>query len=473
MAGLSGVASGIDTNAIVEQLMALDRRSTTRIRLDQARVAGRDTGLKDVQSKLSALRSAAQALRAPELWADKQTVESSNPVQVAVERLSGAGTGATSIRVVSLAASSQRTYTFAATAATRTFSIMPNSGSAVDVTVAAGASLDDVVSAINGKSDSPVFAAAVRTDPNNPASARLVLSSRATGAASGFTLADDGVGATDVAGTARVGKNAMYFLDGDTDPATVRSSASNTVDNAVAGLRLTLKGVTTADVNLTVGPPAPDAEAAKTKVKAFVEAYNAVVLTARAKMGDKAIRDPASAADAARGQLFGDRGLSTLVNGLRRGSSDAVAGNATGTDELLDLGISTGAIGAGRSASSGTLTINDAKLTAKLLADPRAVQRLLGGVAGVDGVAQRVQGLVEQEIGPTDALDNVGTIDQRLKSSVNEQRRLDDAIVRNERRLGLKEKHLKTQFAAMESALQASQTQQSWLSGQISSMYAR
>jgi hypothetical protein len=29
--GLSGLASGVDTSAIVDQLMAIDRRSTTRV----------------------------------------------------------------------------------------------------------------------------------------------------------------------------------------------------------------------------------------------------------------------------------------------------------------------------------------------------------------------------------------------------------------------------------------------------------
>jgi flagellar hook-associated protein 2 len=400
-----------------------------------------------------------------------------------VERLSGAGTGATSVRVVALASSAQRTYAITPQAAPRTFSIAPaGGGPAVDVNVGADATLDDIVSAINGRPDAAVFAAAVRTNPSDPASARLVLSSRTTGVAGGFTLSEGGTAVADVAGTAKAGRDAAYFLDGETDPALVRTSPTNVVDNAVPGLRLTLKGTTAADVALTVGPPAPDPEAVKGKLKAFVEAYNAVVTLARAKTSERAVPDATTTADAVKGQLFGDAGLVGLVAALRAGASGAVGvvlnpdgtvasrENPAAMDELADLGITTGAIGAGRAAASGTLQIDDAKLTAKLAADPQAARRLLGGVAGVPGFAQRVEGLVQQQIGTTDALDSTGTLDARLKGSTDEQKRLSDVMTRTESRLAAKEKRLRAQFAAMEAALQASQTQGAWLSGQLAAL---
>ena len=470
MAGiaLSGLASGVDTSAIIDQLVAIDRQSSSRIQLQQAKLTARDTGLKDVQGKLSALRSAAQELRAPALWADQQAVESSSPAQVAVQRTSGAGTGASSIRVVSLAASFQHTYAWAPTAAARTLTLTPSGGAPTDVSVGPNASLDDVVSAINASSTASVYAAAVRTVPSDPASARLVLSSRTTGAASHFTLADDGVPVTDVA--SRAGRDATYFLDGATDPAELRTSASNVVDDAVPGLRLTLKATTATDVSITVGPPAPDTETVKARVAAFVSAYNALVTTIRDKTTEQTVPNPTTTSEALKGQLFGDRGLTGLLNTMRAGTSSAVVRNATGTDELLDLGISTGAIGGGRAASTGTLVLDDAKLAAQLAADPRAVQRLLGGTAGADGFAQRIEGIVQQQIGATDLLDSTGELDQRLQSSVDQQRTLSATLTANETRLTAKQQRLKAQFAAMESALQASQTQQAWLTGQLGAL---
>jgi flagellar hook-associated protein 2 len=91
-------------------------------------------------------------------------------------------------------------------------------------------------------------------------------------------------------------------------------------------------------------------------------------------------------------------------------------------------------------------------------------------VAGVPGFAQRVEGLVQQQIGTTDALDSTGTLDARLKGSTDEQKRLADVMTRTESRLAAKEKRLRAQFAAMEAALQASQTQGAWLSGQLAAL---
>ena len=81
MAGLSlsGLASGVDTASIVDQLMALERQSLTKIGYRKAAVTGQQDALKEVASKLSALKDAALALSADSTWAQKQTVESSDP----------------------------------------------------------------------------------------------------------------------------------------------------------------------------------------------------------------------------------------------------------------------------------------------------------------------------------------------------------------------------------------------------------
>jgi hypothetical protein len=43
--GPSGLASGVDTNAIVDQLTAIDRRGTTRITYRQSNVTGLQNSL--------------------------------------------------------------------------------------------------------------------------------------------------------------------------------------------------------------------------------------------------------------------------------------------------------------------------------------------------------------------------------------------------------------------------------------------
>ena len=458
--GLSGLASGVDTNGIVERLMTLERQSLLRVQLQKSRLNTRDTGLKDIQAKLSALRSAAEAMRSGGVWAQKQTSESSDLTRVSAEVSSGAGIGATSVQVLGLASSSQRTYAYTPSAVAETISFS-SAGSAtpIDLAVPADATIESVASMINGRSDLPVYAAVVALDPTQPTVKSLVLSSRTTGdaATSDFTLAGTAKLKQDIPAY-KEGTNASYSVDGGK---TVLSAPTNVVENAIPGVKLTLKALTTTDVTINVGVPGVDKDAVKAKVKAFVEAYNAVVTATRGKVTEKTVPDPKTTTDALKGTLFGDSPLNRMLDTMRRGVSDVVAGNPAEFDALADLGISTGAIGAGMAGISGALVIDDAKLDKALATDANAVRRLLGGETGVDGFAQRVESFVKQQVGLT------GEIDSRLKSSSDEQKRLTDNMSRAETRLAAREKRLKAQFAAMESAMQASQTQQSWLQGQL------
>ena len=53
-----------------------------------------------------------------------------------------------------------------------------------------------------------------------------------------------------------------------------------------------------------------------------------------------------------------------------------------------------------------------------------------------------------------------------------QSRRIADDLTRTDARLAAKEKRLKAQFAAMETALQNSQTQQAWLTAQLAGLSA-
>ena len=61
-------------------------------------------------------------------------------------------------------------------------------------------------------------------------------------------------------------------------------------------------------------------------------------------------------------------------------------------------------------------------------------------------------------------------IDDRLKSGDRNLVRLKEQLTKTNERLDMKEKRMKAQFAAMELALQKSQTQQAWLTGQLASL---
>jgi flagellar hook-associated protein 2 len=443
--GLSGLASGVDTAAIVEQLMAIDRQGKTRLQLRQGSFGAQQTTLRDLKAKLDALKAAAADLRAPATWSEGQTVESSDAARVAVARTGGAPIGGYSVKVTQLAASAQKTYTWTQSPAATQLTI----GSAT-VGVAANATIADVASTINGRGDLDVYAAVVGGD-------KLVLSSRATGAAATFSA----TGAQLSAPTNEIaGRNAKYLLDGDV---TERESSTNVVDDAIAGVRLTFKGTTSEAASIVVGAPGADRDKVKAELKAFVDAYNAVVTATRAKVGEQKVGDPATQADFNKGAFFGDSGLNGMLSRLRSGLGAAYTaiGNGTSLDDLRDIGISTGKPGvSSEAAKAGLLTLDEAKLTAALESDAQGVRRLLGG-AGPAAFAQDVEAL---------ATDLGKLLDSRIDSAGTQSKRIADELLRTDTRLAAKEQRLKAQFAAMESAMNASQTQMAWLQGQLAGL---
>jgi flagellar hook-associated protein 2 len=447
---LSGLASGLDTASIIAQLMSIERQPRTRIEYRQAAEQARRDGLSDVETKLKSLKLAATDLRSIGTWADTQSATSSDTSKIDVRRTGGAGPGGYDIAVTSLASSTQRTYTYAppADGTTLTFTVKDADGNdvATSIEIAAGASLDDTVSTINTSVGSPVYAVNV--------SGKLVLASRATGENARFTM-QDSAGGTLTQVSERLGQNAQLTVDGQ-----AYESQSNTVSDVVPGLELTLKG-TTSGVQLNVSAPGPDRALLTSKMKAFVDAYNAVVDSVRAKVGEKPVVNPSSASDAKKGALYGDAGLNGILSQLRRGISDLVPGNASTLDQLSELGVSTGGASGTINADSvaGKLTFDSDKLAAALDKDPLAVRRFLGGIAGTDGIAQRFENILSPVAGTG------GTLDRRISSQNSVLSSIARDLADFDERLSRKEDALNKQYTALETALAQAQSRASNLAG--------
>jgi flagellar hook-associated protein 2 len=250
------------------------------------------------------------------------------------------------------------------------------------------------------------------------------------------------------------------------DGGAVKESQSNVVKDAIAGVQLTLKGVTGGAAAITVGAPGMDAAKVKEKVTAFVDAYNDLIKTSRGFLDEKRIPNVESAEDATAGVLFGDTGLSSMLTRMRTMVGGTVAGNPTAMDELRELGISTGSATGGTAradSKTGLLTIDDDQLT-KALQDPQAVRKMLGGITGTDGFAQQMEGLIKTYTGAT------GTLTGRISQGDSQMKSLTDQMTAEDTRLSARETRLKTQFSAMESALAAAQAQGSWLSAQLANL---
>lgn len=454
MAGiqLSGLVSGIDTGSIIEQLMTIEKIPRTKITNDQAATTKRQSLLQDLSTKLTSLKFANDDLKSALTWLDTQTVESADTSKFTATRTSGAAPGGYDVQVNQLATADRQTYGFTSPTADGTLDIANADGSArVSVNVKAGDDIDAVVSAINGNSKSGLYAVNVNGS--------LVLSSKTTGDASGFSVSGAGLGAQ----TEHVaGQNAQVTVNGKS-----YTSQSNTVTNAVPGVTLTLKGKTTgADtVGLTVGSPGPDKDQIVTKVKAFITAYNDVVGATRGDLTDTPVVNASTADDVQKGTLFGDSGLSTMLSQFRSTLSTAVSGLSGKYTSMTDIGVSTGAASAtiSQDALDGKLTLDETKLRAALDADPNAVRSLLGGVSGTNGFAQAFGKILSNYQG------SGGLIQTRIASATSDLSDLATKLTNFDARMDAKQQLLQKQFTAMETALQSSNASGSSLSSFLSS----
>ena len=450
MAGISlgGLSSGLDTQSIVDQLIAIDRAPETRMKLQQSALAARKEALTDIGTRLRNLSSAVKDLGSTATWANTQSLEVSDSTKLTATRLSGAAPGGHEINVTSLARAEQRSYAY--TASDTTLQI----GAA---TIPLSASDDGAAAAdkINANSDSPVYAVFVQDPLGDTTKDRLVLTRKDTGQYQQGDMAVTGAAWT-AGETYTAGVNATYTVDGGTQ----QESRSNVLKSAVPGLQLTLKSAGTTSV--TVGAPAPDQDAIKDKVQAFVDQYNSTIDLIRSKLTEKRVPNASSDTDARKGALFADPQLTGLLSQLRSAMSDKT-GIGGAITSLADLGVSTGTASGGAAdadAVAGKLKLDVDKLTDALTDNRTAAKSFL--TDATNGIAAKLTGLLD----PVSRA-STGLIDLRANEAGSESSDIDDRIAALEARLAQRQERLTAQFTAMEQALAQSQSQGSWLSSQL------
>jgi flagellar hook-associated protein 2 len=453
---ISGLASGIDTSTIIDQLMAIERQPQTRLKTQVTISAARKSALADIQTRLNNLQLAAQDLKSVTLWANTQSVDVNDTTKAAVVLSGPAGTGSYQLNVSQLARGSQRWYSYATPSSDDTITF----SNGHTTTITAGSDIDAAVLAVNSDATAPVYASAV-TDAQS-GNKYLVFSSRTTGAtASAFTASAGSL--TEDASRAVDGLDANYWVDSGA----MKTSATNVITDAIPGATLTLKGVTTISgpVTVTVGAPQANSAAITAKVKAFVDQYNSTLDFIRSKLDEKKVANPQTAADQQKGLLNGDTMLEGILGQMRIAMTNTYApGNPTTLDQMNEIGVSTGG-GFGstlnQDAIEGKLVFDATQFANAIASDPTSVKNLLSGTSGF---GQALDNL----LAPT--LQAGGTMESRLSSEDTKQKTLNDQIAAMDVLLNTKQDTLKAQFAAMETALQQSQAQGQWLAGQLAGL---
>jgi flagellar hook-associated protein 2 len=459
------MASGLDTQSIISQLMALEQNKVTAVQKRQIGVQQHKDDLAAVKTKLDAFKTAAAALNDASTWKATQASTSSDPTKVEATLLGGAGIGGHSISVEKLASSAQHGFTYTPSATAGSLSLAYGDGtSPVSIAVGANATAAELATAINASEASPVYAAVVK----DGALERIVLSARKTGENSNFTVDTAAMGPgssmTEVPAYSRTGValNASFKVD---DELVSRTSETNIIENAIPGVRLTLKGVTASPASVTTTPAAIDKDAIAKKVKALVDSYNTVVTSVRAELTEKGVPTAATTSDLQKGKLFGDMGMTSMLSQLKGQMLQAVSG--LGLTSLKDLGIDVPKTTGGAStedAKAGRMSFDAEKLTKALDADWTKVRDLFAGKGAIKGVSTLIGDFVSSQTG------TAGVLSGRVKSDDSILKDFTKQIDKLNERMKSTELRLKKQFAAMETALNNSQTQQAWLTSQISSL---
>lgn len=441
----SGLASGLDTGSIVDQLVGLAKAPINRLTTQKTTLGNKSKKLASLSTKLGELSKAAVALKTPKDAAPTKAVGSDDSVFTAAGT-GGGSVGNFSVKVVSLAASDRYYANPVASRGTGglfgsgNLRVQVGSAAAIDVAVTATDSLDTVASKINA-SGAGVTASVINTGSGF----RLQVSGSQTGAASAVTLTETGTtfgfGAT--GNHPSVATDATVEIDGFTI-----TRPTNSIENAIPGVTLTLKKPSPTGTTQSVDV-ARDSGSLIDKIKSFVTGYNAVSTFISAESSASVTGD-AKGADS----LNGDSSVRTIQSKLRTLATSSVAGTSGRYTTLGSLGISV--------QRTGQITLDETKLAAAMAADPDAVTKVL---TGTNGVMAKFETTLEAWTNPT-----TGLIDARTDAISAQQRQIDDQIDRLTRRLDAYESQLRAQFTALESTMSNLQGQSSQLSAALSGL---
>jgi flagellar hook-associated protein 2 len=468
---VTGLASGLDTNAIVQALMASQQQQLTNLENQQSGITALNTQLTSIQTALQTVANDASALGSASLFANSQTVTSTDATLVGATLTSGATAlvGSYQVSVQALATATQNTYHFTSPTSGADTITFDNGQT---VSLAAGATADDLANAINANSKLDVWATVTQEPPSGGGQATIIFSDRNTGAPSGapYVAATDTAGALSyVTGSQVGGTDAQYTING-----TSYLSSSNTISGAslgtgstptegqgaqetIPGVTLSLNGLTgPTPVTVNVGAPAPSTTSVQDAVQQFVTDYNSAITTIQTQLNQTPV-----SSDPTKGTLYNDSDLSQLLSSMREMMDKSFSG-LTGITSMLDIGVSTGATtGSGavsQNALAGDLTLTTSSLTSALTSNPGGVQSML------TSWSINFTNLVNNEAAPG------GTISGRIQADGTQANYLATQIQNMTEANAVKQQELVQQFAQMEAALSQSQSTSSWLTSQLAAL---
>lgn len=430
---ISGIASGLDVNTIVDGLVKAERVPLDRIAAQKTNVtAARDT-LTAITGKLATLRTAAADLANP-IHFSSFAASSSDPAVVST--VTGvASTGSFDVEVTSLARE-QRTYSDTQTSSTDALglngnlSIQVGAGTAVNVAFASSDSLGAIAAKIS--SSGARVSASVLFDGT---AYRLQVRGLDTGAANDVKFVETGdvLGLATPANTFQPASNAILLVDG-----IEVQRPTNQIVGVIPGVTLAITKKTTTAASINV---ASDPDALAKKIQTFVSAYNDVVSSSHAAVGFGTLTASSQV-------LAGDGTVRSALDKLARVIGTPVTGASGKYKTMTAVGLA--------SKADGTLALDVGKLTSALATDPSSVARLfvVDAPSAATGAMGTMKSLIDQlTLGKTAPLAN------RLSSFAAQMRRMDTDTETLQRHLDTFAVQLRARFTAIESVMSKAKLQ--------------
>lgn len=402
MAGITGIGSGMDIDAMVGALVAAEKapKEAQLNRLETATTT-KISALGTLRTALSSFQAALKDLNDIKLF-ENRSAKSSNTDLLTVTASKTAQSGTYSVKVEQLATGSKTATKalegdFTASAA-GTLTVKVGSGEGINVEIEEGASLTQVKDALNAALKDSGVSANLLTDPST-GKTRLVMSSSNTGEGKdvsiststgleAFEIDTESDATAETGGVLERAQNAKFTIDG-----LALESATNKVEGAIPDVTLDLVAADK-DKSITV-TVAQDQEGVTANIKKFVDAYNNLIKTTNSLTKVTKVGEDGTPLT---GGLVGDSSVRSILSGIQ--NELISAGGSDGVRLLSDLGITT--------QKDGTLGIDDKKLKTALENNFDAVGSFFTGDTGlmsrlnnrVDGfnqtggiLAQRVSGL--------------------------------------------------------------------------------
>lgn len=463
-----GLGSGLDSNGIVSKLVELERSPITQLQTRATKLQTQVSAYGQIQSSVTSFRDAARKIADPSFWGT-MTSTSTDAAAVNFSTSTGAAAGNYSVDVIALAKAQNVVLDKATSAATDTIGagtltfekgswvdgVFEGSGTAVDVSISATDTLEDIRDKIN--SAGAGINASIIVDSSG---ARLAFTSSATGAANGFRVQVQD--ASDASNTDALGLSMLAYDPENATAGTMLAqpaqdasvtvngvpltSTTNSFATALTNISFTVGKLTVKDspVNVTVSQ---DKDTIAKAITEFATAYTSLsdLLHADTKYDDTS---------KSAGVLQGDATAVSILNQFRTAlGSGSTASSVFGT--LSAVGLSIG--------STGGLTVDSTKLNSALgnLAEVKKLFTAAGTGNGDDGIATRLRTL------GSNMLSFDGTLASRTKGLntllSNNQKRQDEL----DARATLYENRLRAQYSALDTSMAGITSQSQYVTQMI------